>query len=416
LIFLYNLFISLYVLAIRMAALWKKKAAEWIDGRKDLLQNLQKEVSGTDNLIWMHCSSAGEFEQGKPLLESLKERYPHYKLLVTFFSPSGYNAAKKYTTADYKTYLPLDTKKNAEQFLKIIHPELVIFVKYDYWFHHLAAVHSKGIPLLMVSSIFRENGVFFKWYGSFYRKMLQLFTHIFVQNESSKNLLNGIGINHCSVVGDTRFDRVSMIAEKAAPIDFINDFIGTNKVLIAGSTWPDDEKMLHDTFKELKGVKLIVAPHEINSPHIQGLLTLFRGSIPYSKASKKSDLYSQPVLIIDNVGMLSRLYQYATITYIGGGFNKSGIHNTLEAAVWEKPVLFGPNYKKFKEAKDLINEEGGFSVSDKEELKKIMERLLADDAFLGNVSDKAKKYVQRNRGATQKIIAYIQENRLLTRL
>ncbi len=409
-LFLYNLFIAVSRIGIGIAANWNNKAKLWIEGRKNLFSNLQASIPANEKTIWMHCASAGEFEQGKPVLEKLREKYPYHKVLITFFSPSGYSIGKKYEGAHYIFYLPLDTKKNAKRFVQIVQPKLVVFVKYEYWYHHLKAVADQKIPLLLISSIFRKRQVFFKWYGEFYRNILKLFTKIFVQDEDSKQLLHFINIKHCSVNGDTRFDRVATIAGNANPLDNISKFIGSSKVIVAGSTWPDDEQLL-TYLNSINDCKLIIAPHEINPAHLEKTGTLFPASVLYSKMNEHTN---SKVLVVDNIGMLSRLYQYATITYIGGGFNKSGIHNTLEAAVWSKPVIFGPNYQKFKEAKELIEEGAAFSIENETELKEVVQKLFTNIERLKESSVAAGLYVQKNRGATEKIVSYIQENRLLT--
>ena len=372
-------------------------------------------MSPDDSYLWMHCASAGEFEQGKPVLEALKAQYPHYKVLVTFFSPSGYQSGKKYKGADLISYLPLDTKRNAEKFLRLVNPKLVIFIKYEYWYHHLKAVADRKIPLLLVSSIFRKNQVFFKSYGGFYRNILKFYNWIFVQEEESIHLLKSIGVHHCSIGGDTRFDRVTAIVGNFTELELVKRFVGEDVTVVAGSTWPDDEQLLAEFYKSYAGkLKLIIAPHEINKAHLEHLFTFFPQAIAYSQIENKHPT-NTPVLIIDNVGMLSRLYHYAAITYIGGGFNKSGIHNTLEAAVWGKPVLFGPNYQKFKEARDLVAHGAGFSIANAPELIHQATTLLQDNSLLQQSSRSARQYVEEHKGATGKIMGYIQENRLLTR-
>jgi 3-deoxy-D-manno-octulosonic-acid transferase len=374
-----------------------------------MFEQLQKNISGENKIIWMHCASAGEFEQGKPILEKLKECYSTYKILVTFFSPSGIKAANNYPI-DYISYMPLDTHSNAERFLKIVNPKLVIFIKYEYWYHHLKTIHKNNIPLILVSAIFRKDQPFFKWYGSFYRRMLYFFKSIFVQDEQSCKNLNKIKINHCHLAGDTRFDRVAVIAKNIDHVPYIKEFIGQEKVFIAGSTWTEDE----DVMKKLDAsLKLIIVPHELDPRHLKELRNKFSNSVSYSKLNINTD-FNARVLIIDNIGKLSRIYKYATITYIGGGFNKSGIHNTLEAAVYGKPVVFGPHYKKFKEARDLVAKKAAFSISNESELKYIVNKLLTNDELLKQTGDAAKNYVQQNTGATEKIMSYIQENRLLT--
>lgn len=412
---LYNIFIGLYRILISIVALWNKKAQEWANGQKDIFTQLEQRIHPSDQVIWMHCASAGEFEQGKPVLEALKAQYPHYKILVTFFSPSGYQSGIKYKGADLISYLPLDTAGNAEKFLRLVNPQLVIFVKYEYWYHHLKGVADRNIPLLLVSSIFRKSQVFFKSYGNFYREILKLYRWIFVQDEESVQLLRSIGITHCSIGGDTRFDRVSAIVRNFTELDLIRRFVEQAKVLVAGSTWPNDEQRIADFHKSYSGdLKLIIAPHEINKGHIDHLYSLFPDAVAYSGLQTREP-GTFKVLIIDNVGMLSRLYYYATVTYIGGGFNKSGIHNTLEAAVWGKPVLFGPNYQKFREARDLVASGAGFSITTSAELTQRATTLLQDAALLQQASLSARQYVEENKGATAKITGYIQENRLLTR-
>lgn len=410
----YNIFIALYRTIIAIFALGNKKARAWIEGRKNLFAELDQKLAPSDRIIWMHCASAGELEQGKPVLEQLKTQYPQYKLLVTFFSPSGYEVGKKYKAADLIAYLPLDTKANAVRFLDLVRPELAIFVKYEYWYHHLKTAAERHIPLLLVSAIFRKNQPFFKSYGDFYRSILGFYNRIFVQDSESQQLLESINISNCIVSGDTRFDRVAAIAANFSELALIKRFVQDDRILVAGSTWPDDEQLLADFYHSYTGkLKLIIAPHEINKAHIDHLFSLFPNAIAYSQLEQSFKEAS--VLIIDNVGMLSRLYQYATLTYIGGGFNKSGIHNTLEAAVWGKPVLFGPNYQKFKEARDLVDRKAGFSITNAEELKRIATELLRDEVLLQQSSTIARSYVEENRGATQKIMDYIQANRLLTR-
>lgn len=410
----YNIFIALYRTIIAIFALGNKKARAWIEGRKNLFAELDQKLAPSDRIIWMHCASAGELEQGKPVLEQLKTQYPQYKLLVTFFSPSGYEVGKKYKAADLIAYLPLDTKANAVRFLDLVRPELAIFVKYEYWYHHLKTAAERHIPLLLVSAIFRKNQPFFKSYGDFYRSILGFYNRIFVQDSESQQLLESINISNCIVSGDTRFDRVAAIAANFSELALIKRFVQDDRILVAGSTWPDDEQLLADFYHSYTGkLKLIIAPHEINKAHIDHLFSLFPNAIAYSQLEQSFKEAS--VLIIDNVGMLSRLYRYATLTYIGGGFNKSGIHNTLEAAVWGKPVLFGPNYQKFKEARDLVDRKAGFSITNAEELKRIATELLRDEVLLQQSSTIARSYVEENRGATQKIMDYIQANRLLTR-
>lgn len=409
----YNIFITLYSWAVRLVASWNPKAHEWVAGRKNWATTLSNQINQDHPWIWVHCASAGEFEQGKPVIEQLKQTYTRHKILVSFFSPSGYAAGKKYKHADAICYLPLDTPKNSKQFLDIVQPQLVIFIKYDYWYHHLKTIANRNIPLLLVSAIFRESQPFFKWYGGLHRKILTFFSHLFVQDASSKERLQSIGILNSTVSGDTRFDRVAAIAKNFTEVTHIESFIADAKVLVAGSTWSDDEKMIQEALANQNHLKAIIAPHEINAAHVDDLLKLFPNAVKYSEAEKK-EVCQYQVLIIDNVGMLSRLYYYADITYIGGGFNKSGIHNTLEAAVWGKPVLFGPNYQKFKEARDLIQQKAAYTVTNAAELTQTLKALLEDEELIKKSSLSAQDYVQEQKGATETILNYIQEKRLFT--
>jgi 3-deoxy-D-manno-octulosonic-acid transferase len=433
---IYNLFICLYVLGIRITSLWNPKAKEWVEGRKNLFDELKKKISNNEKTIWFHCASAGEFEQGKPVIEEVKKTYAAHKIVVSFFSPSGYNVAKKYPHADVITYLPSDTRKNAKQFIELIKPDLVVFVKYEYWYHHLSAVAFHHIPLIIVSAIFRRDQLFFKSYGKFYRQMLFLFRQIFVQDEDSLELLKTNSIQHCSLSGDTRFDRVKKIAGNFSEIPLLKEFIGESKTIVAGSTWEGDEEILSSYVKS-SHVKIVIAPHEIKKDHILKLQQSFPDCVLYSEVKnllaptevqvnsiwnsineqQQKDLQKKlagaKTLIIDSMGLLSKLYYYATVTYVGGGF-KSGIHNTLEAVVYGKPVLFGPKYHKFKEARDLIADGAAISVNNAEELKTKMDHFFNDPSELSKAGTAAKTYVEKNTGATQKIIQFIQENRLLT--
>lgn len=433
---IYNLFVRLYYLGIRIASVWNSKAKEWAEGRKNLFKELATKILPGEKYIWFHCASAGEFEQGKPVIEELKNSYPSHRIVVSFFSPSGFNVAKKYQHADIITYLPLDTRKNAKRFIEIIKPELVVFVKYEFWYHHLSEVAFRHIPLIMVSAIFRRDQLFFKPYGKFYRQILFLFRQIFVQDESSLQLLHANNIHHCTISGDTRFDRVKKIADQFSEVPLLKEFVGESQTMVAGSTWPGDEEILAPYVKA-HSVKMVIAPHEIKKDHILHLQNLFPDCVRYSELKilfehnkvqtvsiwnsindqEEKDvlkkLANAKTLIIDNVGMLSKLYHYATVTYVGGGFG-AGIHNTLEAVVYGKPVLFGPKYQKFKEARDLIQAEAAFNVHNTDELKIKMDHILNDPSALSKAGEAAKNYVEQNTGATRKITQFIQENRLLT--
>lgn len=412
----YNLFLFLFRIGVRIAALFNKKAGLWVQGRKNIFARLREAIGDNDKIIWMHCASLGEFEQGRPVLEQLRTSYPTYRLLVTFFSPSGYEIRKNYNGADWVFYLPPDGKANAERFLDITRPALVVFVKYEYWYHYLNTIHGRKIPLLMVSAIFRQDSPFFKWYGGLHRKMLQCFTHLFVQNQGSVDLLSTVlPADRFSKAGDTRFDRVIDIAEKAEPIPLIEQFTAGKKTIIAGSSWPVDETILQKTFSEMKGrEKLIIAPHEISADHISQIQVLFPGCLLYSQLlSKERSTDENDVLVIDNIGLLSRIYRYAHTCYIGGAF-RTGLHNTLEAAVYGKPVIFGPDYRKFMEASGLIECGGAFSITDERMFTSVLLRLVNDSVLYKEVCEASKNFVYQSKGATAKVLAFIQEKRLLT--
>ncbi len=407
-------------MAVLVSSLFSAKARKWREGRRSIFQRLKQAIPANEKVIWMHCASLGEFEQGRPVLENIRRQYPGHKILLTFFSPSGYEIRKNYDGADWVFYLPMDGRRNARCFMEIIHPTLVIFVKYEFWYYYLTAVKKKNIPLLLISSSFRSQQLFFRWYGGLHRKMLHCFTHIFVQDSQSKALLDKAGLAvSCSVAGDTRFDRVSAIADKFEPISAIEIFADNKKVFIAGSTWPEDERVIQKAFATLtdNDLKLIIAPHEINERHISNLLKLFPGALLYSQFNTEA-AKNAAVLIIDNIGMLSRLYKYAWITYVGGAQIKRGIHNVLEAAVYDKIVLFGPEYDKNPEVVELVKAGGGIPINDIQKdgqlLRQVIEVLLAGQEEYAMRSKAAGDFVRDRRGATASIMRFIQENRLLT--
>lgn len=398
-----------------IASLFNPKAKKWVQGRKHIFKKIESAVAGNNRIIWIHCASLGEFEQGRPLIEKLKADYPGYKLLLTFFSPSGYEIRKNYDKADWIFYLPMDGPANAKRFLEIVNPSLVVFVKYEFWYYYLKKIKYRNIPLLLVSALFWKEMSFFKWYGAIQRKMLSRFDHLFVQNEVSVELMNKIGLaNITSISGDTRFDRVIDIAEKAEPLPVIENFIKNKKTIVAGSTWPEDEKILKDAIATINDpdLNIIIAPHEINEKHLAEIKQSFPAAILFSKLAVIQQPVTGTILIIDNIGLLSRLYKYAFITYVGGGFN-SGIHNILEAAVYGKPVLFGPKFFKSKEATDLINIGGAMSIATAEDCVAKIQTLLSDEEAYDNCCKSSEKYVYANKGATEIIISYIQEKRLL---
>lgn len=364
----------------------------------DRLQNLNSE----DKVAWFHCASLGEFEQGRPLIEEVKKQFPEYKILLSFYSPSGYESKKDYALADYVVYLPNDTKSNAKKFVKKVNPDLIFFIKYEFWYNYISAL--KGRRLFQVSLILRENQYFFSWYGKWFAKQLKNFEHFFVQNQQTANLLNKIGYKNVTISGDTRFDRVMTIANNAKSFTEIEKFCeGNQKIILAGSSWLADEKIIQQAVKNLD-IKLIIAPHVVGENHINEIQQLFPEAILYSELAnndKKSN-----ILIINCIGILSNLYQYCDIAYIGGGFGV-GIHNTLEAATFGKPICFGTNYHKFQEAIDLINLKAAYSISNQEELKQVLETLLNNEKIYNQSAEASKDYVKTKIGACKKIIEHL---------
>jgi 3-deoxy-D-manno-octulosonic-acid transferase len=428
-VFFYSIFCYLYTAGIHIVSLWNPKAKAWVEGRRRIFEKLriatdnQQPAGDSRSVVWMHCASLGEFEQGRPLLEKIRADYPQTKIILTFFSPSGYEVQKEYAGADYIFYLPVDSSRNAKRFLDTINPTIVIFVKYEFWFYYLKEINRRKIPLLLVSAAFRKQQSFFKWYGGFQKKMLSFFTQIFVQDKTSAELLATLTINALQA-GDTRFDRVTTIAEQFVPIPEIERFCDAAKVLVAGSTWPEDEEELDHYANTHPGIKFIIAPHEIYEEHLIEIEKLFHRTIRFSVLQKMTEnsnadpfnnqTATANVLIVDNIGMLAGLYYYADVTYIGGGFGGDGVHNVLEAAVYGKPVLFGPVYEKYIEAMELEESGGGISINNALELEEVLNDLLSDEVYLKETGEASKKYVQSKQGATGKIMDYIQVNRLLT--
>jgi 3-deoxy-D-manno-octulosonic-acid transferase len=401
----YQIGIILYVMGIYLVYPFNEKARLWVKGRNRWYKRLKKVIILQEKLAWFHVSSLGEFEQGRPVIEGFKKKYPDYKILLTFFSPSGYEIRKNYTGADYICYLPADSKRNASRFLKLTNPQVAFFVKYDFWYHYLNQLNKRNIPTYLFSGIFRPKQLFFKWYGGWYRKILNFFTRIYVQNEESLHLLNNIGVTQTSIGGDTRFDRVFDLATQAKPIHLISLFHNQKPLIIAGSTWEKDETMLAAYIHNNLGLyQWIIAPHEVHYAHIQKIETLFRGKALKFSEANETNIKNVEVLIIDSIGILSSLYRYGTIAYIGGGFGK-GIHNTLEAATYSLPVVFGPNYHRFREACDLIDIKAGFSIGDYSELESIFDCLLKDADLTKDSGKIASDYVNKMRGGTIKILA-----------
>ena len=417
---IYHLFILLYPFAAKCIAPFNKKAQLWVEGRKNwkskYSQVFDKETSP---VIWMHCSSLGEFEQGLPLLEALKTAYPNYFFLVSFFSPSGYTVRQNHPAADFVCYLPMDSSKNVIDFLQIVNPKIAIFIKYEFWYNYLKTLQEKNIPVLLVSAIFREDQLFFRWYGSFYKNMLHFFNAIFVQDEDSTLLLQSIGIEkNVFETGDTRFDRVIKIAEAPTSSKVIEQFCNNQQVIIAGSTWSEDDKCLHHYAISNPSIQFIIAPHDIEEERLAECVQFYPNAILYSNYSKaieiNQSLKKYQTLIIDNMGMLSALYRHATIAFIGGGFIDEGVHNTLEAAVYGIPVVFGPEYDKYLEALELVESEGAFSVTNLIELEVVLNELMNNEPKRKMIGEVAQNYVYSKAGATTRLLLYIQENRLLT--
>jgi len=416
---LYNLFLVIYSLGIRLVSVWNRKAKLWINGRKNLFEDLKETyTAGTGKKVWMHCASLGEFEQGRPVLKKIIENYPDINILITFFSPSGYEIARRDKDFKLVYYMPMDSAKNAIKLLDILQPDLVLWVKYEYWHYYLHEIKRRNIPLLLISGVYQSNQIFFRWYGRFYRKMLECFSHFFVQNISSKNQLQKlIAEEKVSVSGDTRCDRVINIAENFIDIPGIANFCGDKKVIVAGSTWEDDEAEWTHFVKTHPEIKFIIAPHEIDEENLADVKKEFPGSIFYTELMEAPppEKFTQEIncLIIDNIGILSRLYKYATITYVGGGFGYNGLHNILEAAVYGKPVIFGPEYEKNFEAEELIACSGAISIENPLELEKVVNGLFDKESEIISRGIASKNYVYNNAGASQKVIEYIQKNRLL---
>ena len=407
---LYNIFQFLYVTFARIYSLFNDKAKKWVDGRKNWEAVVQATLKPGEKRIWIHCSSVGEFEQAKPVIIALREKHPAYKIVVTFFSPSGYEASWKNSPADYVYYLPVDTKRNASRFINAIDPSLVMFIKYEFWYYYLQQLSEKGIPTLLVSGAFREGQPFFKWYGGFFRNMLNGFTFFFLQDEASRDLLKRLGINKNIIVsGDTRYDRVAVIAKNIAPIEAIEKFKGDHKIFIAGSTWPGDEEVIKEGLPVLpENWKMIIAPHEIDEEHIRKLQRLLgQESVLFSELDAENTGSNKRILIINNIGMLSRLFAYGDIAFIGGGFQKGGIHNILEPAVFGVPVIFGPIYEKFVEAKELASLHYVFPVSNAAESNEILKKLITDEAYRKSVSTSLKTFMQEHTGATDRLMAGI---------
>lgn len=403
---LYNIGICLFNALAHLAALFNSRASLWVNGRKNWEVKIADKIKPGDRVIWFHCASLGEFEQGRPVIERIKKDFSQFKVLITFFSPSGYEVRKNYTYADCISYLPADSTLNASKFINLVKPEIVIFVKYEFWNNYISKIYSENIPLYLISGIFRPGQHFFKWYGSFFRKILEKFELIYVQDQQSLQLLRGIGIEKVRVAGDTRFDRVVQIASTARKISILEQFRGDEKLFLAGSSWKQDEEIIAEYINRFpSAMKWVFAPHEIDDSNIVRLEKLLK--VKYTRYSKFDETSADSrVLIIDNIGMLSSAYGYAYIAAIGGGFGK-GIHNVLEPACWGIPVVFGPRYENFKEAVDLVKDGSARSFNTFNEFRGILDLWLSDEKIYTNSASLASDYVKENTGATEIIIQEI---------
>ena len=402
---MYNIVIYIYLIGVAIASCFNKKVKKMWAGERQAIKVLREKVDPNARYIWFHAASLGEFEQGRPLMEYLRKTHPEYKILLTFFSPSGYEVRKNYEGADIICYLPLDTIRNARRFLRAIKPVMAFFIKYEFWYNYLHILQHRGVPTYSVSSIFRPDQIFFQWYGKGYGRVLKCFTHFFVQNIESKNLLAKLDIHDVEVVGDTRFDRVLQIKEASKQLPIVEKFTeNTSKVFIAGSSWLPDEEVFLKYFNLHKDWKLIVAPHVIGEDHLAQIFELLKGRcvVRYTEATEEN-VKDAEVLIIDCFGLLSSIYHYGTISYVGGGFGV-GIHNVLEAAVWDIPVIFGPNNKRFQEAQGLIMAGGGFEINDYQSFRDLMMRFETDEMFLQTSKKHAGEFVKGRAGATEKIM------------
>lgn len=403
---IYNLVIYIYLFGVKLAALFSSKPDKMVKGHREVFDILRDKIDRNARYIWFHAASLGEFEQGRPLIERIRKEHPEYRILQTFFSPSGYEVRKNYQGADIVCYLPFDTPRNVRRFIEMVNPCMVFFIKYEFWQNYLNTLYKKGIPVYSVSSIFRPNQIFFRWYGKDYRKVLKTFSHLFVQNEVSEKLLASIGVTDVTIVGDTRFDRVLDICTVAKDLPLVKAFKGNSKTFVAGSSWGPDEDIFIRYFNEHPEMKLVIAPHVVSDSHLKEIMEkVKRPCVRYTEATAEN-VSKADCLIIDCYGLLSSIYRYGDISYIGGGFGV-GIHNVLEAAVYGIPVIFGPNNKKFREAQHLLEKKGGFEINDYEEFKSLMDRFLTDNSYLQQAGNAAGDYVKNNSGALEKIMKAI---------
>ncbi len=405
-LFIYTFFTHLAHFFLKIVALFNPKIKLFVNGRKTVFAILKEKIKTTDKTIWIHCASLGEFEQGLPIIEQLKKEYQAHKIVISFFSPSGYEVKKNSTVADVIVYLPLDTKRNAKLFLNVIHPDLVIFVKYEFWPNYLTELKRKNIKTLLVSAIFRENQAFFKFYGKWMQKYLQTFEHFFVQNEISKQLLHQLNFNNVTISGDTRFDRVLEILNRDNQLQFVKNFKQNKTTIVYGSSWENDEVIYIDFINSYKNIKHIIAPHNIKKEEIRRLISKIKKSVILFSEIEGRVLDDYDVLIIDTIGLLTKIYSYADIAFVGGAF-KTGLHNVLEPAVFGIPIIIGYKYEKFKEAVDLVAQKGVLVVQNKQEYNALILTLINNDHFSKKTGEINTKYISQQSGATLKIIHYI---------
>jgi 3-deoxy-D-manno-octulosonic-acid transferase len=411
-LFIYNLIVVLADFILKIVALFNNKIRLFVDGRKPVFKILSNKIKAYDKTIWFHAASLGEYEQGLPVMERMKSRFPNHLIVLTFFSPSGYEVRKNNTIADVTVYLPLDTQSNVNQFLKLVRPDMVFFIKYEYWPNYLNALQNKEIPTYLISGIFREKQVFFKWYGSFYKKALDAFEHFFVQNSSSKELLLKLGKTNVTVSGDTRFDRVTEILKQNNALDFIEEFKNNSLTVVIGSSWPKDEALLVNYIKTANNVKFIIAPHNINKDQIANLQNqISKKTVLFSSLNLKdvgaSKLTDYDVFIIDTIGILTKIYSYADIVYVGGGFGNPGVHNILEPATFGIPIVIGPNYSHFAEATALVKMEGCISIANQEDLNEALDKLIQNAAVRYEKGHICSTFVEMNKNASETIMNYI---------
>ena len=403
---MYNIIIYFYLAGVAIYSLFNDKVRKMWRGERDAFRVLREKVDPSAKYVWFHAASLGEFEQGRPLMEEMRRLHPEYKILLTFFSPSGYEVRKNYKGADIICYLPLDTVLNARRFLRNIRPVMAFFIKYEFWYNYLHILRHRQVPVYSVSSIFRKKQIFFRWYGKQYSHVLKCFTHFFVQNEESRRLLAGIGIDNTTVVGDTRFDRVLQIKEEAKQLPVIEAFKEGYQVFVAGSSWPPDEDIFISYFNEHPEWRIIIAPHVIGDDHLSQIMSkLKRKTLLYTEATPETARTAE-CIIINCFGLLSSIYHYGEVAYVGGGFGV-GIHNVLEAAVWGMPVIFGPNNQRFQEAKGLLDAKGGFEIQQKQDFYQLMDRLRTDDSLMRLSGQNAGAFVADKAGATQKVLHHV---------